>query len=91
MCLAVPGKIIRIDDDGPFSRAGKVDFGGVVREVNLALVPDAGAGDYVLVHVGMAISKVDEEEAARVFETLREMEELGEVEEFGDRLPGGKP
>jgi hydrogenase expression/formation protein HypC len=88
MCLAVPGKVIRIDDDGPFSRAGKVDFGGVVREVNLALVPDAGEGDYVLVHVGMAITKVDEEEAARVFETLREMEELGEIEEFGE---GRKP
>ena len=57
MCLAVPGKILSIDEHGPLSRAGRVDFGGVAREINLALVPDATEGDYVLVHVGVAISQ----------------------------------
>ncbi len=60
-------------------RAGKVNFGGITKEVNLAYVPEAKVGDYVIVHVGFAISIVDAEEAARVFEYLKEMNELEEL------------
>lgn len=67
-------------------RAGKVSFGGVIKEVNLAFVPEAKVGDYVIVHVGFALSVVDEEEAGRVFEYLRQMEELSELQ-AGSRLP----
>jgi hydrogenase expression/formation protein HypC len=75
MCLAIPGCILSISDNGPLERVGKVDFGGVTREVNLSCVPEAGIGDYVIVHVGFAISQVDKEEAEQVFEFLRQMEE----------------
>lgn len=80
MCLAVPGKIISVGGDDPLLRAARVDFGGIVKEVNLSYVPEAAVGDYVLVHVGFAISRVDEAEAVRVFDYLREMDELGELE-----------
>lgn len=78
MCLAIPGKIIEISAqlDETF-RTGKVSFGGITKEVNLRMVPDAHPGDYVMVHVGVAISKVDEEEAIKVFSYLQDM---GEVE-----------
>jgi hydrogenase expression/formation protein HypC len=75
MCLAIPGCILTVSGDGPLERVGKVDFGGVTREVNLSCVPEAGIGDYVIVHVGFAISKVDREEAEQVFEFLRQMGE----------------
>jgi hydrogenase expression/formation protein HypC len=78
MCLAVPGKIVDVIDDEPLARRGKVDFGGVLKTINLSLVPEAGIGDYVLVHVGVAIGRIDEREAVRVFEYLRE---IGELEE----------
>jgi len=84
MCLAVPGKVVEImdADDIAFRRA-KVDFGGIRKEINLAYTPEAEVGKYVLVHVGFAISVIDEEEAQRVFEYLKQMggleEELGEV------------
>jgi hydrogenase expression/formation protein HypC len=81
MCLAVPGKILSIEGDDPLLRAGKVDFAGIQKRVNLSYVPEAKIGDYVLVHVGFAISTVDEAEAAQVFEYLREMGELAEIEE----------
>jgi len=80
MCLAVPGKLVQVEGDDPTWRSGKVDFGGILKEVNLGCVPDAEVGDYVLVHVGLAISKVDEEEAAKVFQYLKEMDELEELE-----------
>ncbi len=81
MCLAVPGKIISIsENDDPILRTGRVSFGGIVKEVNLAYVPEAQVGDYVIVHVGFAISKLDEAEAQKVFEYLKEMGELGELE-----------
>ncbi|MEK6799877.1 MAG: HypC/HybG/HupF family hydrogenase formation chaperone [Planctomycetota bacterium] len=79
MCLAVPGRITRIADAEPSMRSGKVDFGGIVKDVNLAFVPAATVGDYVLVHVGFAISQVNEQEAMRVFEYLRQIDELGEL------------
>jgi hydrogenase expression/formation protein HypC len=80
MCLAVPGKIESIAGDSPLTMTGRVNFGGIIKEVNLAYVPDAQVGDYVIVHVGFALSKVDEEEAQRVFEYLRQMDELEEIE-----------
>lgn len=79
MCLAVPGKLISIDDGLPLMRTGKVNFGGILKEVNLAYVPEAKLGDYVLVHVGFALSIVDEGEAQQVFEYLRQMDELAEL------------
>ncbi len=80
MCLAVPGKILSIDGADSLLRSGRVDFAGVVKQINLAFVPEAQVGDYVLVHVGFAISTVDEAEAKQVFEYLRQM---GELEEIG--------
>jgi len=79
MCLAVPGKIVAILDEDPLTRRGKVDFGGIQKEVNLAFVPEARVGDYVMVHVGIAISVVDEAEAHRVFEYLQQIDELEEL------------
>ena len=77
MCLAVPGKIVSIfEDDPPELRRGKVDFSGIQKEICLAYTPEAVLGDYVLVHVGFSLSVVEEEEAQRIFETLREMEQL---------------
>jgi hydrogenase expression/formation protein HypC len=84
MCLAVPGKLVEIEGEEAMFRSGKVDFGGILKEVNLACLPDVRVGDYVLVHVGLAISKVDEEEAHKIFEYLREMEELDELETAGE-------
>ena len=81
MCLAVPGKILSIEGDDPLLRAGKVDFAGIQKRVNLSYVPEAKIGDFVLVHVGFAISTVDEAEAAQVFEYLKQMGELAEIEE----------
>jgi hydrogenase expression/formation protein HypC len=79
MCLAIPGKIISISSDEPLTRMGKVDFGGILKEASLAYVPDAGIGDYVIVHVGFAISRLDENEAHQVFHYLRQMEDLSEL------------
>jgi len=72
VCLAVPGRILSVDEQHPL-RQGSIDFGGVRKEICLAYVPEAGVGDYVLVHVGFAISRIDEAEA---HETLRLLDEL---------------
>jgi len=80
MCLAVPGRILSVSGNDPLTRVGRVDFGGIVKEINLAYVPEAAIGDHVLVHVGFAITVLDEVEAARVFEHLREIGELIEDE-----------
>jgi hydrogenase expression/formation protein HypC len=82
MCLAIPGKIIEAVNVGS-SRIAKVQFGGVARQIYLDFVPEAQPGDYVLVHVGFAISRVEPEEAQRTFELLREMGELAEDETGG--------
>jgi len=71
MCLAVPGKIISIDNEDDIMRNGKVDFGGVARIVNLAFVPDAEINDYILVHAGFAIGKVDEEKAIQTLSDFK--------------------
>jgi len=80
MCLAIPGKIVSIASqlDDTF-RTGKVSFGGILKEINLCMVPEAKVDDFVLVHVGVAISVVDEEEAQKTFSYL---EQMGEVEEI---------
>jgi hydrogenase expression/formation protein HypC len=80
MCLAVPGQILEVSNEDTLLRAGKVSFGGVVKEINLAYVPEAKVGDYVVVHVGFAISKVDEAEARQVFKYLEQIQELEEIE-----------
>ena len=81
MCLAIPGKLIEITNklDDTF-RLGKVSFGGIFKEVNLALVPEAVPGQYVLVHVGAAISVVDEEEALKTFELIKQLGETDGLE-----------
>lgn len=80
MCLAVPGRIISIQGDDVL-RSGRVNFGGIVKEVNLSYVPEAVVGNYVVVHVGFALSVVDEAEAEQVFAYLRTMGELDELAE----------
>jgi hydrogenase expression/formation protein HypC len=76
MCLAVPGQLVSIHGDDPFERTGKVRFGGVLKEASLAYVPEAQVGDYVLVHVGFAISRIDAAEAAQLLDMLAQMHEL---------------
>jgi hydrogenase expression/formation protein HypC len=79
MCLAIPGKVVEaFDREG--MRMARVQFGGIFREACLDYVPDAKIGEYVLVHVGFAISKVDEEEAARTYRILEEMDQLTELQ-----------
>lgn len=80
MCLAIPGKLLSITGDEILERTGKVDFGGVIKEVSLSCVPDAEVGQYLLVHVGLAISIIDEEQANLVFEYLKQAGELEELE-----------
>jgi hydrogenase expression/formation protein HypC len=77
MCLAVPGRIVSISGDDPLIRVGRVDFGGVAKEINLAFVPEARLGEYVLVHVGFALTVIDEAEAERVLVCLREIADRG--------------
>lgn len=81
MCLAIPGKVIEIGDAIGTMRSGRVDFGGIVKNVNLAFLPDVAIGDYVVVHVGLALSKIDEAEAQEVF---RYLEQMGDLAELGE-------
>ena len=76
MCLAIPGRILSFSGENALMRVGRVDFGGLIKQINLAYVPEAKVGDHVLVHVGFAITVIDEAEARRVFEHLREIGEL---------------
>jgi len=82
MCLSIPGKLIAITSqlDETF-RVGKVSFDGIIKEVSLTLVPEANIGDYVLVHVGAAISTIDEDEAKKTFDLLKQLNELHELED----------
>ena len=79
MCLAIPGKIVSVTGGDLLLRSGRVDFGGVVREASLACVPEANVGDYVIVHAGMALSKLEPGEAARVLADLRAIDALGQT------------
>ena len=83
MCLGVPGQVVRVDESPVGMTMGLVSFGGITREVCLAYTPEAGVGDWVLVHVGFAISKIDEEHAKEIFEVLAQMGEL--------EVPGSPP
>lgn len=80
MCLAIPGKVLEIQHDDQGVRMGRTNFGGIVKQVCLAYTPEVECGDYVLVHVGFALSKVDEAEARRTYEALDAMQQLGELE-----------
>jgi hydrogenase expression/formation protein HypC len=82
MCLGIPGKVVEIRDDGPL-RMARVDFGGVRKEACLAYLPEVGLGDYVIVHVGFAISQLDEEEAMKTLELLRMIDAEGMAMELG--------
>ena len=87
MCLAIPGKILEVTGDDPLWRMARVQFGGIVKAVNLAYTPEAQTGDYVMVHVGFALSVVDEAEARLVFSYLEMMNELAEIEPGRDIIP----
>ncbi len=81
MCLAIPGKLLSVEPEtDPTILRGRVDFAGVKKEISLAFTPEAKPGDYVLVHVGFALSIVDEAEAQRLFKDLATMAELAELE-----------
>jgi hydrogenase expression/formation protein HypC len=90
MCLAIPGKIVELNEKNGV-KMSKVDFGGITREACMEYVPDANIGEYVLVHVGFAISKVDADEAARTYQYLAEMDALQEIEEYGAPPDEGSP
>ena len=88
MCLALPGQITELLDENPVTRSGIVDFDGIYKEVNLGFVPEAHVGDYVVVHVGVAISMIDPDEAERVFEYLEEVGAMETLEEEFDNDDG---
>lgn len=82
MCLSIPGKLVKITRElDEIFRVGKVSFDGIIKEVSLTLVPEAKVGDYVMVHVGAAISIVDEEEAKKTFDLLKQLGELHDLDE----------
>ena len=83
MCLAVPGEVLTIDESDPLLRQARVSFGGVVREVSLATLPEARPGDFVLVHAGVGISVVDADEAAQLLADLEQLAELESLEDGG--------
>ena len=85
MCLAIPGRVVEIVDEA--GGVAKVEVGGVRRNVNIALLDAVGVGDYVLIHVGFALSRVDEREAV---ETLRLLEELGSYQDEFDQFKDGQ-
>jgi hydrogenase expression/formation protein HypC len=88
MCLAIPGRVESIDPSDPDLRMARVRFGGIIKQVSLAYTPEAGVGDYVIVHVGFAISRLNEAEAEQVFEYARQ---IGELEQLKDGSPAGGP
>ncbi|HEY5487719.1 MAG TPA: HypC/HybG/HupF family hydrogenase formation chaperone [Candidatus Limnocylindrales bacterium] len=88
MCLGIPGKVVEIRDDGAM-RMATIDYGGARKEACLAYVPEVGLGDYVIVHVGFAISQLDEEEALRTLELLRMIDEEGMAMELGSAAGNG--
>jgi hydrogenase expression/formation protein HypC len=89
MCLGIPGKVVEIRDDGAL-RMARVDFGGVRKEACLAYLPEVGIGDYVIVHVGFAISQLDEDEALKTLELLRMIDDEAVAMELGS-MPSEAP
>lgn len=75
MCLAIPGKVVSIENSNGM-RLGRIEFGGIIRQASLDFVPEAEVGDYVMVHVGFAISRVDAEEAERTYELLQQISDI---------------
>ena len=88
MCLAIPGRVESIDPSDPDLRMARVRFGGIIKQVSLAYTPEAGVGDYVIVHVGFAISRLNEAEAQQVFEYARQ---IGDLEQLKDGSAAGGP
>ena len=89
MCLGIPGKVLEIFERDAM-QMGKVEFGGITKDICLAYLPDTEVGEYVLVHVGFAISRIDEQEAAEIFDTIRQIGELDDLQEtdaFADGVP----
>jgi len=84
MCLAVPGKLISLTDTRPLIRTGQVSFGGVVKEINMAFVPEATVGDYVLVHAGIAIGIIDQEKARNIFDYIAQ---YPPPDDSGEKMP----
>ena len=80
MCLAIPGKVLEIQQDAAGVRMAKTNFGGIVKQVCLEYTPEVNLGDYILVHVGFALGKVDEEEAQRTYRALEQMNQLTELD-----------
>src|SRR5476649_1849154 len=93
MCLAIPGKLTEISDNPEGMRMGKANFGGIVKQICLEYTPEVNVGDYVLVHVGFALSKVDEDVAAQTYALLEEMKQLAELDEADapDESPAVEP
>ncbi|HEY3382428.1 MAG TPA: HypC/HybG/HupF family hydrogenase formation chaperone [Vicinamibacterales bacterium] len=89
MCLAVPGRIVSLTGDDPVTRMAKVSFGGVLKEVSLAFLPEAQVDEYVIVHAGFALSRIDEHEARQLFEDLKQLagDDLADAELGGDQEP----
>lgn len=81
MCLAVPGKLLNFTNSDSLTRSGRVDFGGMIREVNLTLVPEVDCGDYVIVHAGIALSILDVDEAVRVFDIIKQIDSSSGVKD----------
>jgi hydrogenase expression/formation protein HypC len=91
MCLAIPGKVVELLEAQPPFTAAVVEFGGIRRQVSLACVPEAGTGDYVLVHAGVAISRINAAEAAKVLAALEQLDLDEEFPEQSDAVPIHKP
>jgi hydrogenase expression/formation protein HypC len=88
MCLAIPGKVLEIQTDDRGVRMGRTNFGGIVKQVCLEYTPDVKVNDYVLVHVGFALGKVDEAEAERTYRALADLQQLGELDTPDVQLAG---
>jgi hydrogenase expression/formation protein HypC len=90
MCLGIPGKLLEVHEQDSLPM-GKVEFGGIAKDICLAYVPEAEVGDYVLVHVGFAISRIDEQEAQEIFSYIEQIGDLSELEGGEPFPPGGSP
>lgn len=90
MCLGIPGRVVEIREQDALPM-GKVEFGGILKDVCLAYVPETQVGDYVLVHVGFAISKIDEEEAREIFSYIEQIDQLAELQDGEPPLPAAGP
>lgn len=82
MCLAVPGQIVSIDDSNPEMRMAKVNFAGVEKDICIQWLPDIRVGDYILAHVGVALNKIDEEEALETLRLFKELDNFNQADEI---------